>query len=156
VTRQFHCRSGQLSRYFVNGGKWLHLFPLLDLRILGAHVSDEIGQFASTSCMDWIILYGFRQSKPKMWKFRAAVINLTMPAATAATAVRVSNLKEARDLLARVKFFYNGTLNRTDVAEFLLNAIMYKPEDSTSLLMTNELMKVANDGTSAILTRTFH
>jgi hypothetical protein len=106
--------------------------------------------------MDWIILYGFRQSKPKMWKFRAAVINLTMPAATAATAVRVSNLKEARDLLARVKFFYNGTLNRTDVAEFLLNAIMYKPEDSTSLLMTNELMKVANDGTSAILTRTFH
>jgi len=99
---------------------------------------------------------GFLSGKPASWKFSVALRNMTSPATTVDRAVRVLNLKETRDLLARVKFFYQGTLSRTDTASLLPNGMLYRPEDGTTIQMTTDLMKVASDGTSAILIRTFH
>ena len=66
------------------------------------------------------------------------------------------NLKETRDLLARVKWFFQSTLSRTCVAVLLPNAIVYRPEDSLTTSMANELLKVAHDGASSVLNRTMY
>jgi hypothetical protein len=58
---------------------------------------------------------------------------MTSPATTVDRAVRVLNLKETRDLLALVKFFYQGTLNRTDTASLLPYGMLYRPEDGTTI-----------------------
>jgi hypothetical protein len=96
---------------------------------------------------------GFLNSKPCSWKYSHAVRNLTAPAISVGSVVRVLNMKEIRDLLARIKFFYHGTLSRTrtDVAELLPSAMTFRPEHGATLLMTNELVKVSSDGVSAIL-----
>lgn len=48
---------------------------------------------------DWTGRYysGFLRSKPTSWRFATAIQNLTAPAPTVGTAVRVLNLKESRD-----------------------------------------------------------
>jgi hypothetical protein len=60
---------------------------------------------------------------------------MAMPAMGVNSAVPVLNLKETRDLLARVMFFFYGNLNRTDVAGLLPNGMTYRPEDGTTTLL---------------------
>jgi hypothetical protein len=60
----------------------------------------------------------FLTGKPASWPFEAVVRNMAMPAMSVNSAVPVLNLKETRDLLARVMFFFYGNLNRTDVQDF--------------------------------------
>lgn len=108
--------------------------------------SDWTGRFYS----------GWLQTKPAAQRYSDALRTATGLPATVSDAVPVLNMKETRDLLARVLFVYQGSLSRTCVAALLPNGIVYNPEDPQSTLMTNDLLKVAHDGASSLMTRVFY
>jgi hypothetical protein len=85
-----------------------------------------------------------------MWKFRAAVVNLTTPSLTVRSAMRVLNLKDSGST-SQSEMVLHREAEQNRCCDVLPNVMTYRPEDSSSLLITTELVKVANDSCGGVM-----
>ncbi|KAH8800473.1 hypothetical protein F5884DRAFT_863188 [Xylogone sp. PMI_703] len=63
------------------------------------------------------------------------------------------DLRMTRELLARVKFLYSGTLTRTSVGDLLPSGVRVRPGEAGGRAMANQLTQTAHHGARSILKR---